>query len=301
MASKDFNQATRILGVMDQQIRKGTKSGARIDVTYGQVYGVSGGYASVYIAGSRELAALTGEVAIPSDYFRIPTILDVAASDYVRISIDDRGHRWIDEVLGPTKINALSIAVGGQITAASVAASGAVTAGSVAATGAVTAGSVAATGAVTAGSASVTGAVAAGEFQLDGRLAWVPSRLEGFIIENVAASLTDEPVGRFTSAQNVIFANRPIVGRNGRVVGVAWRKSAAMSGGNASLRLTIAGGASTVLESFTSGSSNSGFTAITPVGFTSTQSIGVNITTDGSYAPTTLDWACDLLVEYEPL
>ena len=96
---------------MNKQIDKATKSGARIDVTYGQVYAVGSGYASIYIAGSRELAALEGEVAIPSEYFRVPPLFDVAASDYVRVSIDDRGHRWIDEILGPTRINASALKV----------------------------------------------------------------------------------------------------------------------------------------------------------------------------------------------
>lgn len=72
-------------------------------MTYGQVYdiqsgGSSGYYASVYLAGSRELALSAGITAEPSDYFRVPTHLTVSPDDHVRVSIDTRGHKWIDEV-----------------------------------------------------------------------------------------------------------------------------------------------------------------------------------------------------------
>lgn len=97
-----FNDATRILAVIDSQIKKLTRSGAKIDVTYGQVAGVSGQEASVYIAGSRELAISAGETPEPSEGFRIPSHFLVGSGNYVRVSIDERGHRWIDEVLPTT-------------------------------------------------------------------------------------------------------------------------------------------------------------------------------------------------------
>lgn len=98
-----MSDSDRILNVINTQIDKRIKSGAKIDITYGQVYGLtaggSSGYtASVYLAGSRELALSVGEPVTPSEGFRVPTHLFVAASDYVRVSMDDRGHRWIDEV-----------------------------------------------------------------------------------------------------------------------------------------------------------------------------------------------------------
>lgn len=89
--------AGRILKVIDSQIDKKIRSGAGLDITYGQVFGIEGDIASVYLHGSRELVE-EGEVAEPSAGFRIPTHLYVNPSDYVRVTIDQRGHRWIDEV-----------------------------------------------------------------------------------------------------------------------------------------------------------------------------------------------------------
>lgn len=277
MAGKDFNQATRILGVIDQQIKKGTRSGAGIDVTYGQVFGVQDGYASVYIAGSRELAALSGEVAIPSDYFRVPAFLSVAASDYVRVSIDSRGHRWIDEVLGLTKINALEIEVGGQISGASVAV----------------------TGAVTGSSATIGGAVNAEQYQLNGRNAWLPSRVEGFLIDNPAAGVGPLAMQRFSTVNTAAHVAQPIAGRAGRVVGLAWRKSAALTAGSIALLVTT-GGTDTSVVTLTSSDGNSGSLVLgTPISFTATQALGVKYTTDASYAPVTIDYGVDIIVEYE--
>lgn len=96
----DINTATRLISVIDGAIERGTKSGANIEVTYGQVFGLTGGMeASVYLAGSRELSESDGGVPEPSEGFRVPAHLTVAASDYVRVAIDQRGHRWIDEVI----------------------------------------------------------------------------------------------------------------------------------------------------------------------------------------------------------
>ena len=94
-------EAQRILDAIDGRITKTTKSGAGIEVTYGQVYDITDGLASVYIIGSRELAESSGGVAEPSPDFRIPTHLTVAVSDHVRVSMDDRGDRWVDEVFTP--------------------------------------------------------------------------------------------------------------------------------------------------------------------------------------------------------
>lgn len=94
-------EASRILGAIDGRIEKNTRSGAGIEVTYGQVYDIVGDRASVYIVGSRELAESNGGVAEPSPDFRIPTHLTIATSDYVRVSMDSRGDRWIDESLEP--------------------------------------------------------------------------------------------------------------------------------------------------------------------------------------------------------
>lgn len=95
------NEATRLLGVIDRMVEQRTKSGANIEVTYGQVFGVQGTVASVYLAGSRELAESDGGIPEPSDGFRIPGYLRIVPGDYVRVSMDVRGHRWIDEYLLP--------------------------------------------------------------------------------------------------------------------------------------------------------------------------------------------------------
>jgi hypothetical protein len=94
-------EASRILAAIDGRIAGSTKSGANIEVTYGQVYQVSGRECSAYLVGSKELALSEGTVPEPSVGFRIPSHLSVAASDYVRVSMDDRGDRWVDEVFNP--------------------------------------------------------------------------------------------------------------------------------------------------------------------------------------------------------
>ncbi len=99
----DINTATRLLGVIDKAIEEGTKSGAGIDVTYGQVFGLTSGLeASVYLAGARELSSDDIEAIEPSQGFRVPAHLTVAASDYVRVALDSRGHRWVEEVIPTT-------------------------------------------------------------------------------------------------------------------------------------------------------------------------------------------------------
>jgi hypothetical protein len=91
--------AGRLLAIMDERINKRVRSAAGVEITYGQVYDVVGNKASVYLHGSRELSSSTGEISHPIEDFRIPTHLLVEASDYVRVSMDIRGHRWIDENL----------------------------------------------------------------------------------------------------------------------------------------------------------------------------------------------------------
>lgn len=102
------NDAGRVLNVIDKIIDKNTKSNARVDVTYGQVYEVSGQECSVYLSGSREMALAYGEIAVPTEGFRIPGIFLVHAEDNVKVSIDDRGHKWIEDVI-PLAFPKLSI------------------------------------------------------------------------------------------------------------------------------------------------------------------------------------------------
>jgi hypothetical protein len=108
----DLNVATRLNAVITDAIASGTKSGAGIEITYGQVFGLTGAMeASVYLAGSRELSLSEGDIPEPSEGFRIPAHLTVSASDYVRVAIDDRGHRWIEEVMVTSVYPKISIDV----------------------------------------------------------------------------------------------------------------------------------------------------------------------------------------------
>ncbi len=103
------SDATRILGVMKDVIEQNTKSAAGVEITYGQVASVSGREALVYLAGARELAISDGGTPEASEEYRIPSHMYVAANDFVRVSIDSRGHRWIDEVISSTTHPKLAI------------------------------------------------------------------------------------------------------------------------------------------------------------------------------------------------
>ena len=94
-----LNDATRLVNVISKNIDKSVKSGAGIELTYAQVYEVSGQECSVYLAGSREIATAMGEVIEPLQGFRIPGLFLVHAEDHVRVSIDSRGHRWVEDVI----------------------------------------------------------------------------------------------------------------------------------------------------------------------------------------------------------
>jgi hypothetical protein len=91
-------EASRIISAIETKIDQKMRSGARIELTYGQVYEVHGAECSVYLVGSRELAESDGGVAEPSTGFRVPTHLTARTNDYVRVSMDERGDRWVEEV-----------------------------------------------------------------------------------------------------------------------------------------------------------------------------------------------------------
>ena len=96
-----LNDASRIISVIQKIVDSKIKSGAGIEVTYGQVFATSSAYqeCSVYLAGSREIAETYGELAIPTEGFRYPTLLTPYAGDYVKVSIDNRGHKWIEDII----------------------------------------------------------------------------------------------------------------------------------------------------------------------------------------------------------
>lgn len=105
------NTATRIIRVVEDTIEKKTKSGANIEYTYGQVFGITGSEASVYLAGSRELAASDGGVPEPSTGYRLPPSAIVNSGDYVRVAMDSRGTSRIAEVLPTTDFGRIAFDV----------------------------------------------------------------------------------------------------------------------------------------------------------------------------------------------
>lgn len=92
-----LNDATRVLGVIDQRIEQNT--GSNITQTYGQVASVNGEEATVWLAGSRELAVETGETAEPLDAVRIPAWMIVHVDDFCRLALVADGGAWIEEII----------------------------------------------------------------------------------------------------------------------------------------------------------------------------------------------------------
>lgn len=84
------SQHTRTAQAISQIIKKNTTTGAGIDYQYGVVYSSDGLTASAYIAG--DTTSLWDSFMLRSgDY--------VVSGDYVQVSIDSRGHRWIEKIL----------------------------------------------------------------------------------------------------------------------------------------------------------------------------------------------------------
>lgn len=85
------NDASRIIGVIDNRVRKLTGSEAGVETTWGEVVGISadGRLASAYLYGETEFA---------SENFRIPGTLAVSVGDRVKVAWDKRGDRWVAEV-----------------------------------------------------------------------------------------------------------------------------------------------------------------------------------------------------------
>jgi hypothetical protein len=88
-----LNDATRIIDIIDQRIRKATASESRVETTWGTVAAVSpyGRYVDLYLYGQ--------SAPYTSDYFRLPNGLAVDVGDSVKAAIDrERGDRWVEEV-----------------------------------------------------------------------------------------------------------------------------------------------------------------------------------------------------------
>lgn len=83
------NEATRIVSIIDNRIRRALGRGTVLEHTYGEVYQVqtSAHTCSVYIGGDTN----------PSEGFRIPAGMRILGGDRVRVAIDPRGDRWVEE------------------------------------------------------------------------------------------------------------------------------------------------------------------------------------------------------------
>lgn len=86
------NEATRFISVIDYRIERALGRGTVLEITYGDVDVVNDRYASVFIGGD----------TTASEGFRIPSGLRVESGDRVRVVIDPRGDRYVEEVLAPT-------------------------------------------------------------------------------------------------------------------------------------------------------------------------------------------------------
>lgn len=89
-----MSDASRIIDVIDQRIQKNTRSGSKIEYTWGTVASVSadGKTAGAYIYGETDGAYI-------SDGFRVPETSYVSIGDAVKVAMDyGTGERWIEEI-----------------------------------------------------------------------------------------------------------------------------------------------------------------------------------------------------------
>lgn len=85
------NDASRVISVIDNRIKRRTGVEATTETTWAEVCGVSadGKYASAY---------LYGETDTPSEDFRLPRDLAVSIGDKVKVAWNARGERWVYDV-----------------------------------------------------------------------------------------------------------------------------------------------------------------------------------------------------------
>lgn len=91
-----FNDAYRVIkNVVDERINMLIRSGAGVEVTWGTVASIdSSSTCSVYLFGE----------SAPSTGFRFENGVKPNVLDPVRVSIDKRGNRWVDAVLGDSTL-----------------------------------------------------------------------------------------------------------------------------------------------------------------------------------------------------
>lgn len=89
-----LNDASRIIDVIDGRIQRNTRSGAKVEYTWGTIASVAadGRTAGAYIYGETDGAYI-------SDGFRVPETSYVTVGDAVKVAMDyGTGERWVDEV-----------------------------------------------------------------------------------------------------------------------------------------------------------------------------------------------------------
>jgi hypothetical protein len=125
------------------------------------------------------------------------------------------------------------------------------------------------------------------------------ARIEGFVADNLAAGVTTN-AGRYTAAATGLYIRSPIAGRDGAIVGLAWRKSAALTAGTLDVQTSIAGAAGVSAIVLDSASGNSGFVELgTPRAFSAGNSLSIDFVTSAGFLPAgSIDIAVDLLVEF---
>jgi hypothetical protein len=110
-------------------------------------------------------------------------------------------------------------------------------------------------------------------------------------------------MGRFVASQTSLHQNALTFGRAGRVVGIAWRKTAAITGGQIELQFNLSGTGSGDTVVLDSGSGNTGVATLSsPVTFTAAQTSGINIASPAGLNPSgSIDVGAALVVEWEPI
>lgn len=120
----------------------------------------------------------------------------------------------------------------------------------------------------------------------------------GFLIDNVPAGVTT-PFGRFVASQATAYQNRPLAGRAGAVVGLAWRKNGTITAGTIDVQTNIGGtGSSAVVLDSASGSIGV-VTFGTPRTFGEANGLGLDAVASAGLTPATVDIGVELLVEYD--
>jgi len=88
----DANDASRVIAVVDNRIKRHTGSEAQTETTWAEVCGISAD-------GKRASAYLYGDTANASENFRVPSDLALNVGDKVKVAWNGRGERWVYDVI----------------------------------------------------------------------------------------------------------------------------------------------------------------------------------------------------------